>query len=288
MSRYSDPSPNPTSVLITGASSGIGKACALWLDRRGLLVFAGVRRQEYAEALSAEGSGRLIPIRLDVTELDLIAAARDEVAATVGEAGLYGLVNNAGIATGGPLEFIDLADLQHTMAVNLTGALAVTQAFLPLLRPARGRIINMSSISGRVALPFVGPYAISKHGLEAMRDSLRVELRPWGIWVAVIAPGNVVSPIWDKAGRLIDDLMARATPEQLDLYGQVSGLRDLLGRNAMPPEKVARAVEHALLSRRPKARYLLGREARIMAFLLRRLPVRLRDWLIAANMPKYG
>lgn len=288
MSDISTTKKDPRFVLITGASTGIGRACALWLDRKGLQVFAGVRTKEDADSLMSNASERLIPIRLDVTEPGFIATAQEQVRDVVGQAGLWGLVNNAGIAVGGPLEFINLADFRRSLAVNLTGSLAMIQAFLPLLRQSRGRIVNMSSISGRVALPFVGPYAVSKHGLEAMSDSLRVELRPWGIWVSVIQPGNVVSPIWAKAREMLDGLVAQANPEQLAMYGEVAQLRDRLGRNAMPPEKVAQAVEHALTARRPKARYLLGREARIMALFLPRLPVRLRDWLVAKNLPEYG
>jgi NAD(P)-dependent dehydrogenase (short-subunit alcohol dehydrogenase family) len=275
------------SAVISGASSGIGEACALHLDRLGWQVFAGVRREEDGEALKEKASERLTSLLLDVTDLASIGAACQAVAERVGVQGLDGLVNNAGIALGGPLEFVPIDEQRRQLEVSYLGMVAVTQAFLPLLRAAGGRIVNMSSISGRIALPFIGPYAASKFAMEAASDAWRVELRPWDISVSLVEPGNVETPIWDKGRAYLDDLVGSATPEAAELYDPVVALRERLGANSMPVEVVSRAVEHALTARRPKARYLLGREARITA-LLRFLPVRLRDWLITSQLPKYG
>ena len=176
-------------VVITGASTGIGRASALDLDSRGFRVFAGVRKDEDAERLRSERPS-IEPLRIDVTDADSIAAARDRVTEAVDGAGLAGLVNNAGIAVPGPLEHLPIDEIRRQLEVNLIGQIAVTQAFLPLLRTARGRIVNIGSIGGRVALPLLGPYAGSKHAMEGITDSLRRELRPWGIEVSIVRPGR--------------------------------------------------------------------------------------------------
>lgn len=270
-------------VVITGASTGIGRACALHLARLGLRVFGGVRKEADAKALQNAASERLLPIFVDVTDSDSVAAAVTQVSESLGRAELIGLVNNAGIALGGPLEFLPIARIRTQLEVNILGQISVTQAFLPLLRKARGRVINMSSISGRVASPLLGPYAASKFALEALSDSLRVELQPWGIEVVCIEPGAIKTPIWEKSLTAADDII-RELPEQAKvLYGrEMANLRESTlqtGQQGTPPEAVARAVEHALLSKRPKTRYLVGRDAKIGAFLTQILPDRWRDWL---------
>ena len=277
-------------VLITGASTGIGRACALHLDRLGLTVFAGIRRQRDADSLQQRSSQRLIPVMIDVTDPRSIAASLTVITRARDERGLTGLVNNAGIAVGGPLEFLPVSALRQQLEVNVVGQLAVTQAFLPLLRQGKGRVINMSSISGRVAMPFMGPYAASKFALEALNDSLRLELRPWGIRVISIQPGAIATPIWDKslsrAEAMLDDFPILAD----ELYGStLHGLRQEIentGQRGLPAEEVARIVAHALLSKRPKTRYLVGREARISALLVRFLPDRLRDWLFVRYLSR--
>jgi NAD(P)-dependent dehydrogenase (short-subunit alcohol dehydrogenase family) len=186
-------------VLVTGASTGIGQACASRLVREGCRVFAGVRRAEDGERLSAAEPERLQWLLLDVTDAAQIAAAAEAVSRQVGEHGLAGLVNNAGIAIGGPLEFVTPDALRRQFEVNVIGLHAVTAAFLPLLRRGNGRIVHMGSISGRIASPFIGPYTASKHAVEGLTDSLRLELAPEGIHVSVIEPGQVRTPIWDKA-----------------------------------------------------------------------------------------
>lgn len=274
-------------VVITGASTGIGKACALRLDEKGVRVFAGVRNESDGTSLKQNASDRLTPVLIDVTIPDTIASARRAIADAVSRDGLTGLVNNAGIYLGGPLEFSSIDEMRKEFEVNLFGAIAVAQAFLPLLRTGRGRIVNMSSISGMIALPFFGPYAASKFALEAISDSWRVELRPWGISVAVVEPGDVDTPIREKVIATLRKARQAFPPEAHELYGPILGLSERQQRRGIPAERVAEAVEHALFARRPKRRYTVGSDAKIVS-ALRKLPVGFRDWLIARQFPTYG
>jgi NAD(P)-dependent dehydrogenase (short-subunit alcohol dehydrogenase family) len=271
-------------VLVTGASTGIGHACALGFDKAGWQVFAGVRREQDADALRAEASPSLTPLLMDVTD----AAAIERAAAAIGDAapgGLAGLVNNAGVSTGGPLEFLPMSVIREAMEVNYFGQIAVTQAMLPLIRRGSGRIVNIGSIGGRNATGFLGPYAASKHAIEAFTDSLRQELRPWGIWVSVIEPGAVATPIWEKGARTREQLLESMPPAALELYRPVvDAMPRVLARQAksgVPPERVFERVQHALTSPRPKPRYLVGPEARIQLALRTLLPTRTFDALIA-------
>jgi NAD(P)-dependent dehydrogenase (short-subunit alcohol dehydrogenase family) len=274
-------------VVITGASTGIGEACALRLDQKGIRVFAGVRNEADGASLRQKASDGLTPVLLDVTIPDTIAAARRIITDAVGGAGLAGLVNNAGIFFGGALEFSPIEDIRKEFDINVFGTIAVTQAFLPLLRTARGRIVNMSSISGLIAIPFLGPYAASKFALEAISDSWRVELRPWGITVSLVEPGIVDTPLRGKVIATMKKTREAYPPEAYELYGPVFGLSERHERRGVPAERVAKAVEHALLSRRPRLRYLVGAEAKSI-HVFKRMPVRLRDWLMAKHFPKYG
>jgi NAD(P)-dependent dehydrogenase (short-subunit alcohol dehydrogenase family) len=257
-------------VVITGASSGIGRATALHLAADGWRVFAGVRREEDGNAL-AQGSRGIEPVLLDVTDADSVRAAADHIAAAVGDGGLQGLVNNAGIAVAGPLELIGLDDFRAQFEVNVVGVVAVTQALLPLVRAGHGRIVNVSSIGGRVALPLAGPYAASKFAVEALSDSLRRELRPWGIEVSVVNPGAVATPIWDKGDAAAEAQLAAIPPEGRALYGDaMDAMRRVAmreGRNGAPPEKIAERIHHALTASRPRTRYLVGAstKARVLA-----------------------
>lgn len=270
-------------VLITGASTGIGAACALHLDRVGFRVWAGVRRSGDGEALLAQTSRRLTPIILDVTDSNSIAAALAGVSADAGSDGLAGLVNNAGIVVAAPVEVLPIAELRKQLEVNVIGLVAVTQAALPLLRRGRGRIVNMGSISGRMATPVVGAYAASKFAVEALTDALRVEVQPWGIDVALIEPGAVATPIWEKSQAAGLALRQAWTPDAEALYTDAlsaverAALRS--ARHAISPEAVVRAVVHALTAPRPKTRYLVGTAARIQA-IVALLPDRLRDRLL--------
>jgi NAD(P)-dependent dehydrogenase (short-subunit alcohol dehydrogenase family) len=260
--------PDGKSVLVTGASSGIGADCAERLARAGWKVFAGVREHGAAPAGTEE-------LLLDVTDPAQIEAA----AAAVGER-LDGLVDNAGIAIAAPLEHLPLEELRRQLEVNVVGQLAVAQAVLPALRAAKGRIVIVGSIAGTSALPFLGPYAISKFALEAMADALRVELAPDGIHVSLIRPGTIATPIWSKPQPLADTL-----PEEgLKRYGaRLESLRKFAAAraaNAAPVESVSKAIEDALTSEAPRPRYLVGRDAHIRA-AVELLPDRLRDRVVS-------
>ncbi len=275
---------NTKSVLITGASTGIGEACAGFLDGRGFRVFAGVRKEADAEKLTRAASENLTPVFLDVVDRESIDRAHEVIQDVVGERGLDGLVNNAGIGVGGPLEFVPPEDLHRQFDVNVFGPVAVTQRFLPLLRTARGRIVNMSSIAGRWAAPILGPYAMSKFALEAYSDSLRRELHAWGIEVACVEPGAIATPIWGKALDSSKHRRATAPPEAIELYGKaIDAMRqqtEQASGRAIPAEAVARVVHRALTARKPKTRYLVGQDAKIQAQLVRFLPDRVLDAIL--------
>ncbi len=283
--------PKPDAVVITGASSGIGEACALALDKLGHRVFAGVRKESDGEALKRKASARLTPVRLDVTEASQVSAAAAAVTAALGGEGLAGLVNNAGVVVAGPLEFISPPEFGEQLEINLIGQLRVTQAFLPLLRESRGRIVMIGSIAGRSALPFMGAYAASKFALEALTDSLRCELAPWSIHLSIVEPGSVATAIWEKVGGPAAAQVENFPPRAQALYGgSIAAVREAAGRarrRAIPPERVVSAVVHALTARRPKTRYLVGRDARFRVWL-ELLPDRWRDQLVrrALRLPK--
>jgi NAD(P)-dependent dehydrogenase (short-subunit alcohol dehydrogenase family) len=256
----------------------------LHLDRLGFTVFAGVRKEADAEALRGAGSDRLKPLILDVTEPEQIAAAAETVAqASTG--GLAGLVNNAGVGVGGPLELIPIDDFRHQIEVNLIGQVAVTQAFLPSLREARGRVVFLSSIGGLNANPYMSPYHASKFGIEAVGDALRQELRQFGVEVSLVEPGSVATPIWDKGKDSADAIRDRLTPEDELLYGdkvsRMSEVLEKIGARGVPPEKVAEAIGHALTAKRPKTRYLVGADARMTLLMRRLVPDRIRDRIVA-------
>ena len=278
-------------VVVTGASTGIGATTALHLDRLGFVVFAGVRRDADGVALQAQATPRLVPILLDVTDAASIATAAQTVAAAVGDAGLAGLVNNAGIAVAGPLEFLPIAALRQQLEVNVIGQIAVTQAMLPLLRRAKGRIVNIGSISGKLVSAMTGAYAASKFAMEALTDGLRLELRPWGIQVAVVEPGVTATPIWQKSLAAANDLTQQFAPEVETLYGgMIAATRAGATRNAAgggtPPQLVADAVAHALTARRARTRYPVGRDARIGSLLARLLSDRTKDRLLGGRHQK--
>ncbi|AFY33623.1 SDR family NAD(P)-dependent oxidoreductase [Calothrix sp. PCC 7507] len=275
-------------VVITGASTGIGEACALLLDKLGFSVFAGVRKDVDAEALKQKASPRLRPIFLDVTDPQSIISAVETVNNAVGDRGIFGLVNNAGIAVPGPLELLPIAEFRHQIEVNVIGQLAVTQAFLGLLRQGQGRIVNMGSISGRSAAPFLGAYNASKFALEGLTDAMRMELRPWGISVSIIEPSAIATPIWEKSLGQADIGQENLSQSNLDLYGNtMKAVRKSMGiiaSKGIPADTVAQSVVHALTAKHPKTRYLVGQDAKIGAFLKRFLPDKVYDRLILYSM----
>lgn len=272
------------SVVVTGSSTGIGRACVLHLDRLGFTVFAGVRNEADADAMRGAGSGRIEPLMLDVTDPDQIAAAAQRVAEE-SPGGLAGLVNNAGVGVGGPVELIPIDDFRRQIEVNLIGQVAVTQALLPALRRARGRVVFLSSVEGLNANPYMSPYNASKFGIEAVGDSLRQEMRRFGVDVSLVEPGSVATPIWAKGRESADAIQRRLTPEDERLYGEavarMGKLLEKVGARGVPPEKVAEAVAHALTAKRPRTRYLVGADARVTLLMRRLLPDRIRDRIVA-------
>lgn len=275
-------------VLVTGASQGIGRACALELDRRGFRVLAGVRRPADGAALQAESQGRITPIPLDVTDVAACGEAARLAAAEPG--GLWGLVNNAGVVYAGPVEYLPVEALRTQFEVNVFGLMTMTQACLPALREARGRVVNISSVSGRIVSPFSGAYAASKFALEALSDALRMELSRAGVRVVVVQPGAVRTAIWrasrDRALTLVD----RYPPEAQRHYGSVlARLREVaVPPNACPPEWVATVVARALTRRWPRTRYRVGLDARVGTLLARLLPGAALDALLLARRHRRG
>jgi NAD(P)-dependent dehydrogenase (short-subunit alcohol dehydrogenase family) len=272
------------SVLVTGASTGIGRATALRLDAAGWKVFAGVRRPADGEALCEAASGHLSSLIVDITDAEQIAAAAAQIEAEAGGR-LDGLVNNAGVAVSGPLETLAIEDFRRQIEVNMTGHVAVTQALLPAIRAARGRIVFISSLGGRVAFPLTGAYHAAKFGLEAVGDVFRQELRPWGIAVSVVEPGSIDTPIWERGERSVDEL---GTPEREALYGGAveryrKVIRDTAERG-ISPAKAAATIERALTAGRPRARYLVGLEAKLTARARLLIPTPIFDRVVAWQM----
>jgi NAD(P)-dependent dehydrogenase (short-subunit alcohol dehydrogenase family) len=270
------------SVVVTGASTGIGEATATHLKDLGFDVLGGVRKDEDAERLSGKG---VQPVKLDLTDEGSIAAAREEIEEASGGR-LAALVNNAGIAVAAPLEFIPIDRLRQQIEVNLIGQVAVTQALLAFLRATGGRIVNVSSIGGRIALPMMGPYASSKFGLEAVSDSLRRELRHLGVDVVVVEPGGVRTPIWQKGNAAADEMLADVPDEAQKLYGKLADTlreesRKIETERGLPPSAVAEVIGEALTASKPKTRYMVGRDAKMRWAVAKRVPDRAMDALIA-------
>jgi NAD(P)-dependent dehydrogenase (short-subunit alcohol dehydrogenase family) len=270
-------------VVVTGASTGIGAATVAGLVGRGFTVWAGVRRDTDAEELTAEHGDSVRPLLLDVTDPDAVAAAG---AAVTAAGPLHGLVNNAGVALPGPLEYLPVRALRDQLEVNLIGQLAVTQAMLPALRAATGRIVMIGSIGGRIGSPMLGAYSVSKFGLAGMSDSLRAELAPWKIRVILIEPGPIATPIWGRGEQTAESLLAGMPPEAEDRYGRhLEQTRATARRHATkgaPPELAAAVVVRALTHHNPAPRVLVGTPAKIGA-LIARLPFRLQYRLVASR-----
>lgn len=269
-------------VLVTGASTGIGEATVLHLKTLGFDAIGAVRKDEDAERLEGRG---VRTVRIDVTNPDQIAAARDEL----GDAPLAGLVNNAGVAVAAPLEFLPIEQLRYQLEINVIGQAAVTQAFLPALRQGRGRIVNVSSIGGRVALPLVGAYNTSKFALEGMSDAWRRELRPFGVDVVLIEPGGVKTPIWGKSTETATAMLDDGPPEVRQLYGElIEGVRTrtqkIARETGSDPSEVAEAIGTALTAERPRTRYLVGRDAKLRARMAKVLPDRVMDRMILRSL----
>jgi NAD(P)-dependent dehydrogenase (short-subunit alcohol dehydrogenase family) len=271
-------------IVITGASTGMGEHCALGLAGRGYRVFAGVRKASDGEALRARAAGSLEPLLVDVTDAAQVHEAARTVERALAGAPLVALWNNAGITVNGPLEFVPLDDLRRQLEVNVVGQVAATQAFLPLLRRAKGRILITGSIGGFFTTPMLTPYCMSKHAMEAMADGLRRELRPLGVEVVLLEPGGIQSRIWEKGISESEALLQQAPPQMMEVYGGlVNAVRRLapqMARDAHPPQTVLDCVVDAIESSRPKTRYRMGHNStvqRIVSFL----PDRWQDALVA-------
>lgn len=280
----SDPAASPA-VLVTGTSTGIGRTTTRLLDREGWQVYAGVRRGEDAESLRGECSSRVTPLLLDVTQASAIEQAAKDVAEALGEAPLVGIVNNAGIGFGGPLEFIDLEEMRNGFEVNVFGLLAVTRTFLPLVRRGSGgRIVNVSSGAGKVAMPFLGPYCASKFAVEALSDAMRLELRGGGIRVSVVEPGFIDTPMQEKGQGDVERMRATLSEDGRLRYDhgidQLAANLERFAKSATPPRSVARAIFAALTAKRPKSRYTVGTDARLLSPLSRLLPDGAKDALL--------
>lgn len=270
-------------VMVTGTSTGIGAAAAAHLADQGFDVFAGVRDDGGEPA----ADDRLTRIVLDVTDAESIASAAAAVADAVGDAGLAGLVNNAGIVKPGPLEHQPLDDFREQLEVNLVGQVAVTQAFLPLVRKGRGRIVNVGSIGGHMVLPLHGAYSASKFGMEAVSDALRLELRQWGIHVSLVDPGATETAIFGKTIAEIDRVRETLDADEITRYDElIAAVRSLVEKTAAgaaPASTLAEAIGDAMTAKRPKSRYLAGHGARATVELSR-LPDRAKDALLAKEV----
>lgn len=267
------------SVLITGTSTGIGRATALHLDKLGYRVFAGVRKDEDAKALKREASENLVPLMIDMNDTGSMERAFKQVSELVGTNGLAGLVNNAGIPMGGPLEFFDPDQLQKGLEVNLLGHIRMIQKFLSLIRLQKGRIINIGSIGGIFPAPFTAPYSASKAAMHALTHALRRELLPEGIHVVLIIPGNIKTSIWKK----VQDSTKPTSPKVEARYGSalesMEKLTKKMGSQGIPPESVAKIVEKALAQKRPKPTYIVGTDAKLQSIAAVVLPNRWIDHL---------
>jgi NAD(P)-dependent dehydrogenase (short-subunit alcohol dehydrogenase family) len=275
------------SVVITGSSTGIGRASALMLDRNGFRVFAGVRRDADGDALRSAASESLTPVRIEVTDAESIEAMAETVTSEVGEAGLDGLVNNAGTTLPCPIEYLPLDGFRLQLEVNLVGPLAITQALLPVLSLGQGRVVNVTSAAGRAGVPLMAPYVSAKHALEGLSDVMRLEFRQLGIQVAVIEPGFVGTAMGGKLQRDTEGVVGSMPDEGRHRYGPALGkLAEEIGQQAAtgsPPEVVAKAVLHAMTSKRPHTRYPAGEGAKRMLFMRRMLSDRQFDRIVLSK-----
>jgi NAD(P)-dependent dehydrogenase (short-subunit alcohol dehydrogenase family) len=279
------PTSEHQAVVVTGTSSGIGHACALRLAHAGFTVFASVRKLTDADSLLAAAPDRIVPLQLDVTKRESIVSAARSVTQTLRQRGelLAGLVNNAGIGLSGPLEFLRLDDVEHMLDVNILGQVAVTQAFLPLLRQSRGRIVNICSVGDRIAIPFGGILNGTKSAFAMISESLRLELRPWGLHVVIIEPGAINTPAVEKTLGDPDGALRGMDAEAERYYGRF--FREFTKRavarerDGSSPDVVADAVFHALRDPRPRQRYVVGKHARVLTVLPRLVPSRMLDRL---------
>jgi NAD(P)-dependent dehydrogenase (short-subunit alcohol dehydrogenase family) len=277
-------------VLVTGATSGIGQSIAELLVAKGYLVFAGARCEaekptEKRELASSSNSLRYVAI--DVTDEDSIRTARRFIESQLSPGQPLAIVNNAGVAFGSPFEPEPISEIRLQMEVNYFGPVRVIKEFLPVIRKQGGQIVNMSSISGKSSMPFNGAYCASKFALEAATDALRLELKPWGIPISNVLPGDIQTEIWRKATAAIDAAASQWSDEHKQLYGGTIEFmkNEIRSIDGSPPSDVARAIEKLLRSRRPPARVFVGKNVYLYCFL-EWLPTPLRDWLVLRRLAK--
>jgi NAD(P)-dependent dehydrogenase (short-subunit alcohol dehydrogenase family) len=275
-------------ILITGSSSGIGKATALHLDALGYTVYAGIRKEEDGQLLQQEASDRLIPIILDVADATSIAAAAERIAGE-SDGALFGLVNNAGIGRGGALETMAIDEIRMLFEINVIGLLAVTKAFIPMLQKAEGKLVNIGSTASFMAFPGAGAYSGSKFAVRAITDSLRLELKPFGVSVVLVAPGAVESRIWEKGEAYIKQMRENLDPQIAEKYQSLRAFGDKLRAELkkIPAKEVAGVIEIALTAAKPKAYYMVGSDAKGAAKAAK-FPKRLLDWMILKKIEQHS
>jgi len=267
------------SVLVTGAGRGIGRTITEHLAERDWDVIAGVRTEADAVAVTAANPRRITAVTLDVTNDAHVAELSDSLPAR-----LDGIVNNAGISVGGPMETVTTDDWRKQLDVNVIGQMAVTRAVLPRLRESRGRIVFISSVNGRLSMPMIGAYSASKFALEAAADALRMELRPWHIPVVIVEPAQTDTDMWRTADTMFDEAEAALTPEHRAMYARhMAGMKKMIPiarRMAVDPAKVSTVVEKSLTTRRPRARYVVGVGPKAQVVLMTNLPAAVRDLVL--------
>lgn len=275
---------NQKTVLITGTSSGIGLACVHALIQEKYRVFATVRKKQDAESLKAKYGDLIDILLLDITDSTLIESLAQELSSKISDHGLDALINNAGLAIPGTIEMLPIESLRQQIEINLIGQVALTQKLIPLLRQTKGKIINISSLSGRITFPFMGAYCASKYGLEAVSDALRIELKSWEIKVILIQPGRIKTKIFDKAINDLENLKNNASPQMLSLYQDAlkgaEHTTTAANGNGIDPEAVAQVITKVLKSNNPKPRYLVGKDAWSLVWAKNILPDRWLDFLV--------
>jgi NAD(P)-dependent dehydrogenase (short-subunit alcohol dehydrogenase family) len=280
-----------STVVITGTSTGIGRACVERMAGAGWTVYAGVRKEADGDELKRSIRGDVRPVQLDVTDGGQISALAAALHDELGPRGLDGLVNNAGVAEGGPIETLSDEAWRWHFDVNVFGLVNVTRECLPLLRAARGRVVNIGSIGGRVASPLMAPYSAGKHAVEAISESLRFEVEDFGMRVACVEPGEIATAIWEKA----DEQLGRVTATlDADTAGRYEQHLDMMygfvadgAKRGIPASKVGDTVHHALTASRPKHRYLVGPDAKVIG-VVSRLPDRIRHRMLALNSARWA
>jgi len=279
-------------ILVTGASSGIGWATSLELAEKGWRVFAAVRKEADAKKLRDASSGKITTVIMDIVDYESVKRGAREIEKVLGGAGLDALFNNAGISVQGPLEIIPIELFEQQIRVNVFGHVFVTQTFLPLLRKAQGRIVFTSSESGKITLPLIGPYSASKFALEAVANAFRIELRPWKIRVSSVELQTIKTPMWEKIDTSTEKLMASLPKQTRDLYQNelktLSVFPKWQAEMGISMKKAVRVIIRALSARSPKARYLVGYEARLLVYSFAIWPTWMMDWIASKSLILLG